>query len=190
MRRGSGVVDPVIARGEVQANAKDIAFLKLRRGALKEARPPLHRRGWFLALVALPLVLTPAGIAWGRRRERFLTDHGFARARRAARTAVKRLDRAAKRAGESPVAFHEEVAGALVDYVADRANRKASGLTYDQLDDILAAKDVPADPRRRYRACLETCDFARFVPDSGRPQAVADLVTEARAILRALEEVA
>ncbi len=190
VRRGSGVVDTVASRGEVQANTRDIAFLKMRRGALQEARPPLHKRGWFVALVVLPFLLTPAGIALGRRRERFLTDHGFARARRAARTAAKRLERAAKRAGASPVAFHVEVAGALVDYVADRANRSASGLTYDQLDDILAAKGVPAEPRRRYRACLEACDFARFVPDSGRPQAVAELVVEARAILRALEEVA
>ena len=189
VRRGNGVVDSIASRGEVQANTKDIAFLKMRRGALREAQPPLHRRGWFLALVVLPFLLTPAGIAFGRRRERFLNDHGFARARRAARKAAKRLDRALQRAGESPTAFHEEVAGALVDYVADRANRKAQGLTYDQLDDILAAKRVPADPRRRYRSCLETCDFARFVPDSGRPQAVAELVSEARAILRALEEV-
>jgi hypothetical protein len=190
VQRGSGVVDSVASRGEVQANTKDIAFLKMRRGPLQEARPPLHRRGWFLALVVLPLILTPAGIALGRRRERFLTDHGFARARRAARTAAKRLDRAAQRAGDRPAAFYEEVAGALVDYVADRANRKASGLTYDQLDDILVAKAVPPEPRRRFRTCLETCDFARFVPDSGRPQAVADLVAEARAILRDLEEVA
>ena len=190
VQRGSGVVDSVASRGEVQANTKDIAFLKMRRGALQEARPPLHRRGWFLVLIALPFILTPAGIALGRRRERFLTDHGFARARRAARKAAKRLDRAGHRAGDSPAVFHEEVACALVDYVADRANRKASGLTYDQLDDILAAKGVPAEPRRRYRVCLETCDFARFVPDSGRPQAVAELVAEARAILRALEEVA
>jgi hypothetical protein len=86
------------------------------------------------------------------------------------------------------VAFHEDVAGALVAYVADRANRSAAGLTYDQLDDILAAKGVPEPSRRRFRSCLETCDFARFVPDSGRPQAVADLVAEARAILRALED--
>jgi hypothetical protein len=190
VRRGTGVVDAVASRGEIQANSKDIAFLKMRRGTLAEARPPLHRRGWFIALVVLPFILTPVGIAYGRRRERFLTDHGFARARRAARTAAKRLERAAHRAGDKPAAFYEEVAGALVDYVADRANRPAAGLTYDQLDEILAAKHVPAEPRRRYRTCLETCDFARFVPDSGRPKAVADLVAEARAILRALEEVA
>jgi hypothetical protein len=190
VRRGSGSGEAVASRGEVQANVKDIAFLKMVRGSLTEAKPPLHKRGWFLALLVLPLVLTPVGIVLGRRRDRFLTDHGFARARRAARTAAKRLDRAAHRAGASPASFHEEVAGALVDYVADRANRSASGLTYDQLDDILAAKGVPDEPRRRYRACLERCDFARFVPDSGKPQAVAELVTDARAILRALEEVA
>jgi hypothetical protein len=189
VRRGSGTGEAIASRGEIQANTKDIAFLKMRRGRLEEARPPLHRRGVFVALLALPLLLAPAGIAYGRRRERFLRDHGFARARRAARKAAKRLDRAAHRAAESPTAFHEEVAGALVDYVADRANRPASGLTYDQLDDILAAKGVPPEPRRRYRSCLETCDFARFVPDSGKPQAAAELVAEARAILRALEDV-
>jgi hypothetical protein len=190
VRRGSGSQESLVARGEVQANTKDIAFLKMLRGPLEEAKPPIHKRGWFVALLVLPLVLTPAGIVAGRRRERFLSDHGFARARRAARTAAKRLDKAAHRAGDSPAAFHEEVAGALVDYVADRANRPASGLTYDQLDEILAAKGVPDEPRRRYRACLETCDFARFVPGSGNPQAVTELVAEARAILRALENVA
>ena len=190
VRRGSASGEAVASRGEVQANTKDIAFLKMRRGPLEEARPPLHKRGAFTALLVLPVLLAPAGIAYGRRRERFLRDHGFARARRAARTAAKRLDRAVHRAGDSPAAFHEEVAGALVDYVADRANRSASGLTYDQLDDILAAKGVPPEPRRRYRSCLEACDFARFVPDSGRPQAVADLAGEARSILRALEDVA
>jgi hypothetical protein len=190
VQRGNGVIEPVISRGEVQANATDIAFLKMRRGPLEEQRPPLHKRGWFLALALLPLIVTPTGIALGRRRERFLTDHGFARSRRAARTATKRLDRAAQRAGGSPAAFYEEVAGALVDYVADRANRNASGLTYDQLDEILERKGVGAEARRRYRACLESCDFARFVPDSGKPQAVADLVAEARSILRTLGEVA
>jgi hypothetical protein len=190
VNRSASGQEAIAARGTVQANTKDIAFLKMLRGPLELEKPPLHKRGWFVALLVLPLVAMPLGIALGRRRERYLTDHGFARARRAARTAAKRLDRAAHRAQASPAAFHEEVAGALVAYVADRANRSASGLTYDQLDDILAAKGVREEPRRRFRACLETCDFARFVPDSGRPQAVSDLVSEARSILRTLEEVA
>jgi hypothetical protein len=190
VHRGAATPDIGVARGEVQAGTKDIAFVKRRQGPLQDAVRPLHRRTWFLALVLAPIALVPAGIIWGRRRERFLTDHGFARARRAARTAARRLDRAVARAGESSTAFHEEVAGALVDYVADRANRSASGLTYDELEELLAGKGVSAELRRRYRGCLETCDFARYVPDSGRPQARAELVGDARAILRALEEVA
>jgi hypothetical protein len=190
VNRGAGGQDAIAARGAVQANTKDIAFLKMLRGPLELEKPPLHKRAWFVALLVLPLVAMPTGIALGRRRERYLTDHGFARARRAARTAAKRLERAAQRAQSSPTEFYEEVAGALVAYVADRANRSASGLTYDQLDGILAARGVREEPRRRLRACLETCDFARFVPDSGKPQAVSDLVSEARSILRTLEEVA
>ncbi len=190
VRPGSGTVDAVVARGEVQANTKDIAFVKNRRGQLEEARPPLHERGWFLALLLLPLLCTPAGIAVGRRHERFLSDRGFARARRAGRSALKRLERAGDRAREPEAAFHEELAGALVTYVADRANRSAAGLTYDQLDDILAGKGINAETRRRYRDCLERCDLARFAPDSKRDEARAELLEEARSILRVLEEVA
>ncbi|HEX4825644.1 MAG TPA: BatD family protein [Candidatus Polarisedimenticolaceae bacterium] len=190
VNRGAAQPDVGIARSEVQAAAKDIAFLKALRGPLETAAAPVQRTGWFVVAALAPLLLVPIGILVGRRRERFLLDHGFARARRAARAAAKRLDRAGTRAGESSTAFHEEVAGALVDYVADRANRSAAGLTYDQLEEILAARGVSADLRRRYRACLESCDFARYVPDAGRPQARTDLVAEARSLVRALEEIA
>ena len=190
VHRGLVVPDSGIARGEVQANTRDIAFVKAREGALRHPQRPLHRQGWFLALALAPLALVPAGIYWGRRRERYLMDHGFARARRAARAAMRRLDRAGAKSPATATSFHEDVAGALVDYVADRANRPASGLTYDQLDEILAAKRVDAELRRRYRACLEACDFARFVPDSGRPEARGQLVQEAQSLVRALEEVA
>ncbi|HZN55197.1 MAG TPA: BatD family protein [Candidatus Polarisedimenticolaceae bacterium] len=190
VRRGTGTFDPGMARGEVQPNTKDIAFVKARRGALEESRPPVHERAWFTAMLVLPFLLAPVGIVLGRRRARYLSDHGFARSRRAARTAARRLARAEGRPADGSTAFHQEVAGALVDYVADRANRSAAGLTYDELEDILAAKGAPADLRRRYRSCLEACDFARFVPDAARSQARTELLREAREILRAIEAVA
>ena len=190
VRRGTGSVDTGLARGEVQPNTKDIAFIKLRRGALEETHPPLHKRPWFAAVLALPVLLAPIGIVLGRRRARYASDHGFARSRRAARTAARRLARAEGRPAGATAGFHQEVAGALVDYVADRVNRSAAGLTYDQLDEILAGKGVPPELRRRYRGCLEACDFARFVPDAGRTEARSELLRDAREILRAIEAVA
>jgi len=100
---------------------------------------------------------------------------------------MKRLERAERRAADAAV-FHEEIAGSLVDYVADRANRSAAGLKYDELDAILAGGGVPQALRSRYHRCLETCDFARFTPDAGRDGARADVLREARGILKALEE--
>jgi hypothetical protein len=79
------------------------------------------------------------------------------------------------------------VARALVDYVADRANRSAAGLTYEEVDALLSAQGVDETLRRRYRACLERCDFARFVPDAPGAVSRSDVAAEARAIIGALE---
>jgi hypothetical protein len=185
VRRGEGPVEVGSTRREVQAAAKDIAFLKPRGEALREAREPLARRPGFVALFAIPWALVPLGIWWGRRQERLQTDTGFARSRRAARSAARRLAKAAAHAEAGP--FHEDVARALVDYVADRANRSAAGLTYEEVDALLSAQGVDETLRRRYRACLERCDFARFVPDAPGAVSRSDVAAEARAIIGALE---
>jgi BatD DUF11 like domain len=185
--RGAATPDTGLARGEVQPSLRDIAFIKTLRGPLREPADPLGRRPWFIALLALPALLSPFGIWAGRRRARLATDHGFRRGRRAARAAVRRLEKARTRTTDA-IAFHEEVARALVEYVADRTNRPAAGMTYDELEAILVEKGVSPELRRRYRTCLETCDFARFTPDAGRGTAREDLTREAREIVQALEE--
>ena len=83
--------------------------------------------------------------------------------------------------------FHEEVARALVEYVADRFNRSATGLTYDLADELLSQRNVDVELRRRYRACLETCDFARFVPASAKSERRSEVLEQALALLAELE---
>ena len=83
--------------------------------------------------------------------------------------------------------FHEEVARALVEYVGDRFNRSASGLTYELADDLLAGRGVDEDVRRRFRSCLETCDFARFVPASAKTERRAEVLDDAIALVDELE---
>lgn len=187
VQRGTAPVDVPIARGEVQAAGRDIAFLKSRSGALRTTAPDWTRRRGFLALFVVPWALLPIGVWWGRRQERLASDVGFARGRRAASAAAKRLARAAAKDGGKGTTFHEEVARALVDYVADRANRSGAGLTYDELDRILVAHGVDAATARRYRACLERCDFARFVPGSSGEADRGEVLAEARGLLKALE---
>jgi hypothetical protein len=76
----------------------------------------------------------------------------------------------------------------LVDYVADRFDRSASGLTYDALDDLLASRDVDRDTRSELRGCLERCDFARYVPSSSERQDRTEVLEKAARLVDVLED--
>jgi hypothetical protein len=188
VRRSDRPTEGPVARGAVEAQRRDLAFIKPLRGKLSVDRPGLDRGGWFVTLLVLPLVLAPVLIGVGRYRSRLSQDRGLLRAKRAKGLARKRLKAAEHRmGGGDTAAFHEAVARALVEHVADRLDRPPAGLTYDVADEMLAAKGVDVALRRRFRACLETCDFARFVPESGTEARKAEILKEAREIVDLLE---
>ena len=189
VRRGEGPADESgAARAAIRAERRDIAFIKPLRGRLSEEERGIHRRPLFVALAVAPLLALPIGIGLGRHRARLRQDLGLARSRRAAALARRRLRAAERRAARADAAsFHEEVGRALVEYVADRFNRSAAGLTYDVADDLLASRGVDSGLRGRFRASLETCDFARFVPESRGEERMADVLREAREVVAALD---
>lgn len=189
VRRGATPRDTVTVRSDVRAVRRDIAFIKPLRGALRDASPRVHRRGWFLALAAFPLLATPVLIVVGRRRERLARDRGLVRARRSRGKARKRLKAIGARASRlDSAAFHEEVSRALIEFVGDRFDRAASGLTYDAVDELLEGGGVAGETRRRLRASLERCDFARFVPESAGGGDRARVIEDALEVVDAIEE--
>ena len=76
----------------------------------------------------------------------------------------------------------------MVGYVADRFNRSAAGLTYELADELLASKGLEVELRREFRSCLETCDFARFVPSAGATDRRVEILAEARVLLDRVEK--
>ena len=52
----------------------------------------------------------------------------------------------------------------------------------------MAAEGLDTELRRRFRSCLETCDFARFVPASGQTERRNELLEEASEIVDQLEK--
>ncbi len=130
----------------------------------------------------------PLIIVVGRHRDRLARDRGLARARRARSRARKRLQVARRQLREADAAaFHAVVGRALVEYVADRFNRAPAGLTYELADELWTAKGVDEPLRRRFRSCLEACDFARFVPASASAERRVELLEEALAVVDQLE---
>jgi hypothetical protein len=175
-------------RSVISLDQKDIAFIKPLRGdALAYTAPRLHQRGWFVSLALMPLFWVPFLVWLGRRRDLLQRDLGLARGRRAKRRARKALREVKKHMAGEGAAFHEEVARTLVGYVGDRFNRAPSGLTYKLADELLAGRGVDEAVRRRFRSCLETCDFARFVPASAHAERRAEVLAEAIELIHTLE---
>jgi hypothetical protein len=187
--RSDEMIDAPLARGKIRVLQQDLAFIKPLDGPLRVREPRAGERKLFLALALLPLAWVPLWIVLGRRRARLLRDVSLLRGRKAGRRARRLLRDAAKQRteGES-AAFHEGIARALVEYVADRFNRAAAGLTYETADDLLASRGLDEPLRRRFRSCLESCDFARFVPAAERRERGEEMLQEAEAIVDELEK--
>jgi hypothetical protein len=187
VRRGDSDERLPRAGAAIRVERRDLAFIKPLRGPLGAAAVPVHESTTFrLALVA-PLAWVPLVIAVGRRRARHRGDRGRVRASRARAVAKKRLAAAERGLDATGASFHEEVARALVEYVADRFDRSAAGMTYDGADELLASRGVDRELRTRFRACLESCDFARFVPGSASTERRTEILDEAKAVVDGLE---
>ena len=178
---------PKLIAVDVQLQRRDLAFIKPLRGELRLGSSRIHERGHFLVLLGLPLVWVPLVVVVSRRRARLQQNLGLARSRRARSRASKRLRAAEKMDETSDAEFHEEVARALVEYIADRFDRSAAGLTYETADELLATEGLDPELRRRFRSCLETCDFARYVPASGKIERRNEVLKDASEVLERLE---
>lgn len=188
VQRGSATDESPLAHGEVLEQRRELAFIKPLRGQLRSGTLRAHERASFYALLLAPLLWVPLVITLGRHRTRLQLNLGLARSRRARARALKRFKAADRMLhGGDGGAFHEEVGRALVDYIADRFNRSAAGLTYEVADELLAERGLDADLRRRFRECLEHCDFARFVPSASRSDRREELLHEARQVMERLE---
>ena len=91
-----------------------------------------------------------------------------------------------------------EKADALIMFgvTGDLARRRLFPALYELEEDgdlgipvigVSRSSDDDEALRRRYRACLERCDFARFVPDAKTAPSRTEVAAEARAIVAALE---
>jgi len=180
--------EPGVARPLLGAGNTELAFIKPLRGNLELGDLRAHQRPLFRTMVFLPAVIGPLYIIIGRRRARIRKDLGLARSKRARRHARKRLKQSRKRLDKiDSASFHEELARTLVEFMADRSNLSAAGLTYDTADELLGAKGADPELRRRFRSTLESCDFARFVPTASATERRTELLEAVASLIEELE---
>ncbi|MCG3147638.1 MAG: hypothetical protein PCFJNLEI_01078 [Verrucomicrobiae bacterium] len=118
---------------------QDIVYLKGDRGPVASVPPPI----WPWNVV--PVLALAGAIAWKRRQERLTGDVAYARRSRAARNARQIL------AGATTP---EQVQRVLQEYLGDRLNLPAAGMTAS----VVEEHRLPG----KVREIFEVCDAARF----------------------------
>ncbi len=177
-----------LSRRDIEAVGEDIRYIKPDAEILG-AGSMLYNSYWFWTLQgALPLAFF-ALLVWQRHQRRLQGDVAYARQRRAKGEAGRRLARAdALLEGGTEAEFYGEVRAALLEFVADRLNLAAAGLTVEVCAEVLAARQVEDETIAALRDLLTRCDFARFAPAGGPPTDRAAARRLAEEVIASLEK--
>jgi len=135
---------------------QDIVYLKGDLGPVASTAP-FYATSTFWALNTMPVLALLGGIGWKKRTDKFRGDVAYARRVRAARDARKLLA-AAKN--------HDEVQHALQNYLGDRLNIPAAGITASIIEEQFLPREVNSELTANLKECFETCDTARFAGGS------------------------
>ncbi len=167
----------------------DISFIKLSTDNLESSGRPLYRNLWFYLLAAIPLAFNIGAFFFQRQRSR-LANSGVIRNRRAKRKALKQLRIAEKEGRSDARRYYDRAALALSGYLADRFDMKEIELTGDNLDHMLSRNSVQHEIVEEIKACLQECDFGRFVSASNSADKMLALSARIRKNIDTLEKTA
>jgi len=177
-----------IGKQSLTRQGTDINFIKLSAGSLSPRRQPAYGSLWYFVLLAVPIAVNVVLLIYQRESRRQSSNVVLARSRKARRSALARLNGSIKAGRTDPRRFYDEAAAALSGYLGDRFNLPEIALASDNLERTLLEKGVKTEIIGETLACLQECDFGRFVSASAAPDKMRDLVRRARSIIDTLEE--
>ena len=173
---------------EVRALGSDIRYIKPDRIHLADQSLLLYQRSGFWLLQLVPILGVAGAYAYRRHRVRLEGDVAYARRRRSRSEAQRRLDKTKglMEAGDS-AGFYGEVHRSLSQFIADRTNRAAAGLTADQIGAVLEEHGVDAQVIAGVQDVFGQCDQARFAPGQISEEQMQALFAQTEDLIGALE---
>ncbi len=178
---------PRLGRQNLTRQGTDISFIKLAAddlspGAVSPLRPVL-----LYLLAGLSVALNMGIFLHQHHRASQLENAALLRRRRARASALARLKSALRDGKREPRRFYDGAARALAAYLEDRFGLPGIAVTRDTLERELSERGVGLDSIREAAACVEECDFGRFVAASPTPGKMTALSDRIRKVIEALE---
>ena len=178
-----------VNKEDVKQLGKDIRFIETKPFKLTKKTEPVFGtvEGWILYLIPLLVALFLFFVL--KRKALENSNIEFVRNKKANKQAQKRLKMAQKLLNEGKKdKFYEEVLKAVWDYLSDKLAIPAASLTKERVEAELTEKGVNADAIKQFTDILNTCEFARYAPNSGQ-QEMGNLYAEAIEAISNLEDI-
>lgn len=178
-----------VNKEDVKQLGKDIRFIETKPFKLTKKTEPVFGtvEGWILYLIPLLVALFLFIVL--KRKALENSNIEFVRNKKANKQAQKRLKMAQKLLNEGKKdQFYEEVLKAVWSYLSDKLAIPAASLTKERVEAELSLKGVNADAIKQFTDILNTCEFARYAPNSGQ-QEMGNLYSEAIEAISNLEDI-
>jgi hypothetical protein len=183
----TGDVGFFFGREDVRQLARDIRFIRTNDFTIAPEQTPKvgSLTSWLMYLV--PLVLTLLIFIFLSKYAKENANISLIRNKKANKMARKRLKLAQKLLKEGKKdQFYDEVLKAVWNYLSDKMSIPVSSLTKDNVETELKSRQVDERTINRLLNILNTCEFARYAPNSGQ-QEMGNLFEEAIQTISDLE---
>ncbi len=160
-------------------------FLKLKPNLTSMTTKSFFGSNGYYASLLLPLLLIPLAIVFHRKKSERDADVLGNRLRQANRLAKKYLSEAKKNLGKKE-AFYESLERALHNYLKAKLHIETSEFAKPKIQQLLAERQVQAEPINGFVTLLENCELARYTPATG--QAMKDDYQKAAQVISEIDK--
>jgi len=185
----STVVSNYVDKEDVKQLSKDIRYIDTENIQLTKEEEPVFGTllGWLMYLI--PLLIAAFLFIFFRKQAKDNADLRLVKNKKANKIARKRLKIAHKLLIEgNKDKYYEEVLKATWTYLSDKLSIPVSSLTKDRVESELTLRNVDSTHINQFMQILNTCEFARYAPNSGQ-QEMGNLFDETIKAISDLEEI-
>lgn len=167
----AAVVNSYTQKEDLKQLGNDIRFIYAGNMTVKREEEPFFGSilSWFGYIVPLLIALILFIVL--RKKTEDNSDINFIRNRKANKVAIKRLRLAARLLNEGKKdLFYEEVMKATWNYLSDKLSIEVASLTKENVAEELCACKIADETIQDIMQILNTCEFARFAPNTGQQE--------------------
>jgi hypothetical protein len=178
-----------VDKEDVKQLSKDIRYIQTDKIVLSKEEEPIFGSviSWLMYLI--PLVISLILFTFFRKQAKENANISLVKNKKANKVAQKRLRLAQKLLNEGDKdRFYDEVLKATWTYLSDKLSIPVALLTKDNVESELSKHNVEATHINQFTEILNTCEFARYAPNSGQ-QEMGNLYADTIKAISDLEEI-